>query len=313
MTRSVRVALLGSKEIGKDLGKKGTGSDITMYNLVQGDLAVTYIEPTQFPEKFPPLLAALDIGEQVIFAVEQITRDLAEAVVTADLAGKTEGLLALSPSVGEEEVRRLLKGTHLEKIPSVPLEAKAIRAVVEGWSSRPSEGEVLVPIDHAFPVKGVGTVALGLVRRGTVKAHDKLRLFPTEQSVEVRSIQVHDVDVPQAETGSRVGLALKGIEADEISRGQVLAPPGTVQTSDVLQITHYTPCRFFKGKAGEGDHVHLSVGLTVTPAKIDQVDGDRLTVKADRPIAWTPGDRALVLQLSGAGTGPRVAGAGAIG
>ncbi|MDE1822391.1 MAG: hypothetical protein KGJ23_13010 [Euryarchaeota archaeon] len=312
MSRPILVSLLGSKEIGKDLAKKGTSSDITLYNRVQGDLAFTYIEPTQFPEKFPPLLVSLAIGRQVILAVDTVGRDLAEAIVTADLAGKTEGLLALAPSVGEEDVRRILKGTRLEKVPAVPLDPKAITSVVEGWASPSADGEAAVPVDHIFPVKGVGTVALGVVKSGTVKVHDRLRLYPSERSVEVRSIQVHDVDVPEASAGSRVGLALKGVEAEEVSRGEVLAPNDTLRVADTVEISGYASCRFFKGKAGEGDHVHLSVGLQVVPAKIQQVDGDRLTLSSDRPLVVLPGDRGFVLQLSGTGTGPRVAGAGIV-
>ncbi len=312
MTRPILVSLLGSKEIGKDLAKKGTSSDITLYNRVQGDLALTFIEPTQFPEKFPPLLVSLAIGRQVLLAVESVGRDLAEAIVTADLAGKNEGLLALSPSIGEDDVRKILKGTRLEKIPAVPLEGKAISHVVEGWSGASPDGETAVPIDHAFPVKGVGTVVLGVVKSGTVKVHDRLRLFPSDKGVEVRSIQVHDVDVQEAEAGSRVGLALKGVEAEEVSRGQVLAPNDTLRVSDTVELAGYQSCRFFKGKAGEGDHVHLAVGLQVVPAKISRVDGERLTLLSDRPLAWSSGDRGFVLQLSGTGTGPRIAGAGNI-
>lgn len=312
MTHPVLVSLLGSKEIGKELAKKGTASDITLYNRVQGELALTFIEPTQFPEKFPPLLVSLAIGRQVLLGVEAVGRDLAEAIVTADLAGKSEGLLALAPSIGEEEVRRILKGTRLEKIPAVPLEAKAINSVVEGWPGPSGEGETAVPVDHAFPVKGVGTVVLGVVRSGTVKVHDRLRLFPSDKGVEVRSIQVHDVDVDEAQAGSRVGLALKGVEAEEVSRGQVLAPNDTLRVTDTVDLSGYQTCRFFKGKAGEGDHVHLAVGLQVVPAKIQRVDGERLTLSSDRPLVWSPGERGFVLQLSGTGTGPRIAGAGNI-
>lgn len=312
MSRPILVTLLGSKEIGSTLAKKGTASDITLYNRVQGDLALTYVEPTQFPEKFPPLLASLTIARQVLLGVEAVSRDLAEAIVTANLLRKTEGLLALGPSVGEEEVRRILRGTTLEKIPSVPLDAKAISAVVETWPSPSSEGETAVPIDHAFPVKGVGTVVLGVVRSGTVKTHDRLRLYPTERTVEVRSIQVHDVDVPEAGTGSRVGLALKGVEAEEVSRGQVLAPVDALRVSDTIELSRYQPCPFFKGKAGEGDHVHLGLGLQIVPARISRVDGDRRTLTADRPVAIGNDERGCILQLSGTGTGPRIAGAGTV-
>ncbi|MCI4361477.1 MAG: hypothetical protein L3J91_07200, partial [Thermoplasmata archaeon] len=84
-------------------------------------------------------------------------------------------------------------------------DAAHLRTEIDGWSAADRPGTVQVPIDHAFPVKGVGAVALGVVRRGSLTAHEKLRLFPTPKLVEIRSIQVHDVDVRAARTGERVG------------------------------------------------------------------------------------------------------------
>lgn len=313
MARSLSVALLGSVTLGKDLGKKGTTSDITLYNSTGEEGTVTYVEPTHYPDKFPPLLTAIAMGEVPLLVVETINRDLAEIVVSLDLAGKRNGLVALSPQVGEADFKRAFKGTVVENYPTAPLDPRLLK---ERLLALPApareEGGLLIPIDHAFPVKGVGTVILGLVRRGKVKLHDKLRLYPEEKSVEVKSIQVHDIDLPEADVGSRVGLALKGIEVEEISRGQVLAPTGSVRDGDLLELSDYAACKFFKGKAGEGDKVHVSVGLQVVPAKIATVDGARRTLQLDSRVAWVPGDRAFIVQLSGGGAGPRIAGGGVL-
>lgn len=66
-----------------------------------------------------------------------------------------------------------------------------------------------VPVDHAFSVKGVGTVVLGLVTKGTVKKHDALKVLPGTKTVQVRSIQKHDDDFDLASEGDRVGSGLK--------------------------------------------------------------------------------------------------------
>ena len=52
---NLTVAVLGPAGFAKDLGKTGTVSDITLYNLKQGDTSVTFIEPTRYPEKIAPL------------------------------------------------------------------------------------------------------------------------------------------------------------------------------------------------------------------------------------------------------------------
>ena len=308
--RSLIVALLGDLDLGRELGKPGTRSDITLYDSVGSGVISTYVEPTQFPEKLAPLLAALAIGDRPIVVANGLNRDLGEIVLAVDLMGRTEGLLALGPGVGEGDLQPLLKGTSLQRFARLPRDAKALREAVLNWPSRTSPGEVVVPIDHAFPVKGVGTVVLGVVRQGTLHVHDKLRLYPSERMVEARSLQVHDVDLPQVESGSRVGVALKGVEAEDISRGEILAPEGTLRTGDLLELTDYRPCRFFKGRAGEGDKVHVSVGLQTAPARIQMVDGPRVQITVDRPLAWLPGDVALLVQLSSPGPGPRLAGRG---
>ncbi len=314
MARSLVCALLGSKTLGGELGKKGTASDITLYNQSSEGLNISYVEPTQFPEKFPPLLNAIHMaGGRSILVVESLNKDLAETVVTLDMMDAREGIVALAPGVGREELLHTFKGTVLERYDFVPLDAKTLRQKVEAWPERTAEeGSLRLPIDHAFPVRGVGTVALGLVERGKVRAHDKLRLFPEETMVEVRSLQVHDADVVEAGVGQRVGLALKGVEAHEVKRGQVLAPPDGLKTGDLLQLRGYTPCKFFKGKAGEGDKVHVSLGLDDAPGKIATVDGSHLTINLTRPMAWSPGDRALIVDLSGSGFRPRVAGYGSV-
>jgi selenocysteine-specific translation elongation factor len=313
MTQSLSVALLGSKTIGGELGKKGTSSDITLYNSTGDGRAISFVEPTQFPEKLPPLMNALYMGDRVILAVEGLSRDLAETIVAIDAARKTEGLVALSESVGKDEIAKALKGTVLEKYPVTSMDTKELRQKIAEWPETPAEeGSAIIPIDHAFPVRGVGTVILGFVRRGTIHVHEKMRLYPDEKSVEVKSMQVHDVDVNEASRGSRVGLALKGVEVEEVSRGQIVAAPEALRVSDLLELHDFVPCRFFKGKAGEGDKVHVSVGLKVVPANVDRVDGSNRTLRLAQPVAWSQGEMAFIVQLSGAGVGPRIAGCGII-
>ena len=54
------------------------------------------------------------------------------------------------------------------------------------------EGPCIIPIDHAFGVKGIGTVILGVIRQGTVKTYDQLNILPSGKSILVKSIQMHD-------------------------------------------------------------------------------------------------------------------------
>jgi len=306
MGSAVTVALVGARDVAKELGKKGTQSDITLYNTVSEGHAVTIVEPTQFPEKLASLLYALAMADRFLLVVPGLSRDVAEAAATIDLFDAPVEIL-LGGAVGEGEVRKVFKGTRLESAPAHPLDLPKIRAEMEEWTSISRVGPVAVQIDHAFPVKGVGAVALGLVRRGTLTMHEKLRLYPTAKLAEIRSIQVHDVDVKSAEAGSRVGVALKGLDADELERGQVLAPDGSFPVGPTVSATIAKRCPYYRGKLAAGAQLHLLNGLQFVPAAVVSAAGDSLELEADRPVAIDPDAPTILADLS-ATPGPRVVG-----
>jgi selenocysteine-specific translation elongation factor len=304
MGGSVTVALVGAADVAKELGKKGTASDLTLFNEVHDAHAATIVEPTQFPEKIAPLLEALSMADRCLLVVLELTRPVAETIAVVDLSDVPTSVV-VGPSVGDAELGRVLKGSRLESSPRVPLDYPHLRSMLEEWNAPSVDGPVVAPIDHAFPVKGVGAVALGVVRRGTLHAHDRLRLFPTGKDVDIRSIQVHDADRKEAACGERVGVSLKGVDADELSRGQVLAPGGTLRESPTVVGGPLLRCRYYRGDAGAGAQLHLAVGLQVVPAILERADATGVVVTADRPVAQLPGTPAFLLDLS-VPTGPRI-------
>ncbi len=307
----VTVALLGAAEIAKELGKKGTASDLTLFNLVHDEHAVTIVEPTQFPEKIPPLLTAVAMADRCLLVVPELSRPVAETIAVLELT-EVPTTVVVGPGVGDTEIARVLKGGRLADAPRVPLDLPHLRELVESWVDPPREGPVRVPIDHAFPVKGVGAVALGVVRRGTLRAHDRLRLFPTPKVVEIRSVQVHDVDRKEAVVGERVGLALKGVEADELARGQVLAPEGSLEVASALRLGPLTRCRYYRGDAGPGARLHLSLDLQSVPVALDQLSSTETLLAIDRPVVFAPREPAYLLDLD-VPAGPRIFGRGQTG
>jgi selenocysteine-specific translation elongation factor len=306
MATAVTVALVGANDIAKELGKKGTASDLTLFNAVHDEHAATIVEPTQFPEKLAPLFEALAMADRCLLVVAELAKPVAEAIAAVDLADLPTTVV-VGPAVGPAELDRVLKGTRLEAAPRLALDLPKLRAEVEGWSAPQVDGPVEVPIDHAFPVKGVGAVALGVVRRGTLHAHDRLRLFPTPKEVEVRSVQVHDIDRKEASCGERVGVSLKGVDADELERGQVLAPAGGLREGPAVTGGPLVRCRYYRGDAGPGARLHLALGLEVIPCTLDRSDGAGTAVTADRPVAWRAGQAGFLLDL-GVPAGPRIVG-----
>ncbi|HTT16070.1 MAG TPA: EF-Tu/IF-2/RF-3 family GTPase [Thermoplasmata archaeon] len=306
MTASVTVAVVGAAGVAQELGKKGTASDLTLFNAVHDEHSATLVEPTQFPDKLAPLFQALAMADHALLVLQELAKPVGETIAAVDLhdVGTT---VVVGPTVGAAEVDRVLKGTRLEGSPRLPLDLPRLREAVDGWAAPPADGPVEVPIDHAFPVKGVGAVALGVVRRGVLHAHDRLRLFPTEKEVEVRSLQVHDVDRRDASVGERVGVALRGVDADELARGQVLAPAGTLRDGPTVRGGGLERCRYYRGDAGPGARLHLALGLQVVPAVLESAEPARVSVTADRPVVWREGTWGFLLDLS-VPAGPRVVG-----
>ena len=306
MAGSITVAVLGRRGLAAELGKRGTQSDLTLFHAVRDGHAATIVEPTQYPERFAPLLFALSMADRAILAVGELSREVAEVVATVDLFDTPIDLWC-GPGVGEAELRRAFQGTRVGALPVQPLDANRMREEIGAWSaSDATTGPANVPIDHAFPVKGVGAVALGIVRGAPVQAHERLRLYPGEKTVEVRSIQVHDVDVRSASPGERVGLALRGVDAEELARGQVLAPDGSLSVGQAFRARIERRCPYYRGRFEPGAPLQLLVGLQLVPARLGRIEGEALTLEADRPVAFEPGASARLIDPSAA-SGPRIA------
>src|SRR5207248_3305781 len=91
-------------------------------------------------------------------------------------------------------------------------------------------------VDRAFTLRGIGTVATGTLRSGSIGAGDELRAEPGGRTVRVRSVQVHDRAVERAEAGQRVAVALPGIERRDLRRGDALVARGAYPPSYRLDV-----------------------------------------------------------------------------
>src|SRR4029077_6646601 len=96
--------------------------------------------------------------------------------------------------------------------------------------SRPAR----LPIDRAFHLKGLGVVVTGTLASGRVAAGDALVVVPGGAPVRVRSVQVHGQPRDEAWAGERTSLQLAGVELAAVTRGQQLAPAGTLATTHRL-------------------------------------------------------------------------------
>ena len=157
----------------------------------------------------------------------------------------------------EEDVRDLLekngfdrncpiiKGSALKALEGDATEKDHIMELVKAMDEYFPEPEraldkpFLMPIEDVFSIKGRGTVATGRIEQGVVHMNDEVEIVglrPTQKSV-VTGIEAFKKTLEQGEAGDNAGILLRGINRDDIERGQVVAAPGTI-----------TPHTEFKGQ-----------------------------------------------------------------
>ncbi|MDO8339302.1 MAG: EF-Tu/IF-2/RF-3 family GTPase [Candidatus Burarchaeum sp.] len=268
---SLNVVVLGEKPEARAaaaamLGKKGSADDLAFYHTaVQGKI-VSAIDPAAYPAKLSCMMQALNLADHALVLAEEVTPVLGECIVALNLMG----LKAVF--VGENElIGKLIENTGLKgsKVCASVGEARDyLMGLESGVGEEADAAEAVALIDHCFEVKGIGTVALGIVRQGVVRVHDKMRSVPLGKELEVRSIQMNDQDVKEAHAGDRLGIALKGVKAEEVGRGEVFcksnegAEPAKIFKCEVAAV------KFAKAPLETGAY-HLSAGLQFEPCKLD--------------------------------------------
>lgn len=309
---NLTVAILAPPDYAKDLGKKGTTSDITFYNLKKGEATVTFIEPTRYPEKLSSLFYTVSMSDRVILVVDEINATFGECVLMLQSAGKSAGWLILKNYISPDQIAPLIKGTVLEHYEILEEDMVGIREKMLEISvkqtahqkSHEAAGKGIVPVDAHFNVKGVGVVVLGSVAQGSIKKHDMLRVLPIGKTAQIRSIQKHDDDAESAVTGDRVGLALKNIESEDLDRGFVLTTDPAVQHAGTVtgkaQLVKYWPAPLKEGMVLYAGH-----WMQFLPTRLEKsvVDGDwrmpTLTLTMEKDLVYIPGARAVLHYLEG--------------
>jgi selenocysteine-specific translation elongation factor len=306
---NLTVAVLGAAEYAGSLGKKGTATDITLYNLKKGEGTVTFIEPTRYPERLAPLFYAVAMAEKAVVVVDELNSTLGECLVMLQCAGVTRGYFILRNYIPQEKFTPLIKGTGLEKFEFIEdnptlLKEQCLAEAAQKTVSDASSVAGTVPVDHAFSVKGVGTVILGLVAKGTIKKHDILNILPGTMTTQVRSIQKHDDEFDSASTDDRVGLALKNVEVQDVDRGTVLTNDPSVKTSKTLE-TQASLVKYWSTPLKAGMVLHLGHWMQFLNCKVESVkdEGDwrkpMLTLTLEKGLVHYAGDQAVLAYLEG--------------
>jgi len=95
---------------------------------------------------------------------------------------------------------------------------------------KPTDKPLRVPIQDAYNIKGQGVVPVGRVESGVVKTNDKIILMPTGFKGEIRSIEMHHEQIPQAIPGDNIGFSIRGLQMKDVGRGDCMGHPTDVPT-----------------------------------------------------------------------------------
>jgi elongation factor Tu len=289
---------------------------------IDGAILVVGANDGPLPQTREHVLLARQVGVPSILVFLN-KMDLADAELV-DLV--EEEIRELLEKNGFDKDAPIIRGSATKALEGDAANEDAIMELVKAMDDfipepkRELDKPFLMPIEDVFSIKGRGTVATGRVETGIVKVNEEVEIVgirDTKKTV-VTGVEMFKKNLDQGQAGDNVGILLRGVERDDIERGQVLAKPGTITPhtefdSEVYILNkdeggRHTP--FFKGYKPQFYFRTTDVtGEVELPADKEMVmPGDTVTfkVKLLAPIAMEQGLRFAIRE------GGRTVGAGVV-
>jgi elongation factor Tu len=186
---------------------------------------------------------------------------------------------------------------------------------------RPIDQPFLMPVEDVFSIKGRGTVVTGRIERGLVKVGDPIEIVgftAASRTVTVTGVEMFQKTLDQGEAGDNVGCLLRGVERNEVERGQVLAKPGSIKPHTTFSAEVYVLSKeeggrhtpFFNGYRPQFYIRTTDVtGAIKLPEGVEMImPGDNVTIGVElvTPVALEEGSRFAIRE------GGRTVGAGVV-
>ncbi len=208
----------------------------------------------------------------------------------------------------------VIKGSALKALADDPESIKAIESLMEVIDTyvpdpvRPVDKSFLMPVEDVFTIPGRGTVVTGRVERGVLKLNEEVEIVGLKETRKtvVTGIEMFRKTLDEARAGDNTGLLLRGIEKEDVERGQVIAKPGSTTphtefTAEIIVLTkeeggRHTP--FFKGYRPQFYIRTTDVtGEMILPEGVEMVmpgDNIKITAKLIYPVALEEGMKFAV-------------------
>ena len=220
----------------------------------------------------------------------------------------------------------IIRGSALKALNGDPEGVESIKQLMNALDTyipepvRELDKPFLMPVEDVFSIKGRGTVATGRIEKGIIKVNDEIEIVglrDTRKAI-VTGVEMFHKLLDQGQAGDNVGLLLRGVEKNDIERGQVLAKPGSIQPhtefkAEVLLLkkeeggrhtpifSGYRPQVFIRTTDVTGDLTLPEGTEMVMPG-----DNTNVVIKLIKPVAMQPGQRFAIRE------GGLTVGAGAI-
>ncbi len=266
-------------------------------------------------------VGGIDAALFVIAADEGVMPQTREHLAILDLLQVKGGVVALTKidmvegadwiEMVSAEVRRELAETVLADAKIIPVSARTraglpdllaeLDRLLQAVSPKNDFGKPRLPIDRVFSIAGFGTVVTGTLIDGSFAAGQEVEIVPGGKRGRVRGLQTHKEKIERALPGSRVAMNLSGLAVDELARGQVVALPGALSATTLVDarmqylasapkpLAHNAEIDFFTGAAQVPARVRLLDHETLKPGDVGWVQLQLAT-----PVAVAKNDRFIL-------------------
>jgi selenocysteine-specific elongation factor len=270
-------------------------------------------------------VGGIDAAMLVIAADEGVMPQTREHLAILDLLAVPALLVVLSKidraededwlDLVELDVHDLLDTTRFAGAPVVRVSAttgtglddlrRALAQVLLQLPPRRNRARPRLPIDRVFSLSGLGTIVTGTLGDGTFAVGDPVEILPAGLPARVRGLQTHKRQVETGAPGSRLAINLSGVGVEDLRRGDVVARPGTLQASTLIDVqfrllpdaprplAHNQRVDFFSG-AAEVEAYARVLGAEQIEAGAEGF----LQLRLARPVVVLAGDRFILRQPS---------------
>jgi selenocysteine-specific elongation factor len=269
-------------------------------------------------------VGGIDAVLLVVAADEGVMPQTREHLAILDLLQVSTGLIVLTKmdlvdadwlDLVAADVRAAARETVLGEAAIVPVSARTgegladlknrLQLVLAAKSPRPDFGRPRLPIDRVFSLAGFGTVVTGTLLDGQLRVGDEVALLPGDLGARIRGLQTHKTKVETGRPSSRLAINLAGVEVGQLRRGMVVARPGTLTATTLLDaqlrhlpraalaLKHNSKVKFFTGASEVAGTVRLLDRDELAPGETGWVQ-----LALTEPVVVMKGDHFILRRPS---------------